>query len=104
MENDEISDDRSSTIEVSYPEDLNTDILEVYFQGPGPGGNHDKAIEWIKIFEPGKCQIKFESDEGIKSVNFFSHMLVRVLIFQLYYLIWFIDILKCSTIITFVLI
>ena len=66
MENDQISDDLSSTIEVSYPEDLDTGILVVYFQGPGSGGNDDKEIEWLKVIEPGKCHIKFESDGGIK--------------------------------------
>ena len=66
MEND---DDRSSTIEVSYPEDLSADILEIYFQGPGPGGSDDKAIEWLKVIEPGKCHIKFESDEGINNFH-----------------------------------
>ena len=65
MENDQISDDRSSTIEVSYPEDLSTDILKLYLQGPGPGGNNYKAIKWIEVIEPGKCHIKFESDGGI---------------------------------------
>ena len=59
-----MDDDRASTIEISYPEGLDTRMLEVYFQGPKSGGG-DKAVEWLKDIEPGKCHIKFESDKGI---------------------------------------
>ena len=64
-ENDGSDDDRASTVEVSYPEGLSTHLLEGYFQGPKSGGGSDKAVDWVKDIEPGKCHIKFESDRGI---------------------------------------
>ena len=57
--------DNASTIEVSYPENMRSQMLELYFQGPKSGGRDDKAVNWLKIIEPGKCHINFELQEGM---------------------------------------
>ena len=59
-------EERASTIEVLYPQGINTKMLELYFQGPKSGGGPgEKEIEWIKTVEEGKCRIKFELAEGV---------------------------------------
>ena len=65
-------EDWLSTIEVLYPDSLETKMLEVYFQGPKSGGGEDKEIEWIRNIEQGKCRIKFMSPEGSFFVDYVS--------------------------------
>ena len=62
------NEEKASTIEVLYPQDIITQMLELYFQGPKSGGGPGKkykAIERIKMIEEGKCHIKFELAEGV---------------------------------------
>ena len=46
-------------------ENVNTDILEMYFQGVRSGGGREKEVEWIKIVDDGVAHVKFVSTEGM---------------------------------------
>ncbi len=44
---------------------MDTNMVEIYFQGPKSGGGRDKVVETIRTVEPGKYHVKFESKEGL---------------------------------------
>ena len=53
------------TIEVVCDPEMETSMLELYFEGPKSGGGRSKTIEMIRTIKPGKYHVKFESIEGL---------------------------------------
>ena len=73
---------RASTIEVLYPQDITTQMLELYFQGPKSGGGPGKkVIERIKTVKEGKCRIKFESAEGVLVFVFWVTVFFSIVVY-----------------------
>ena len=51
-------------------ENVNTDVLEMYFQGVKSGGGRDKEVEWIRNVDDGVVHVKFVSTEGMYNISF----------------------------------
>ena len=50
-------------------ENVNTDVLEMYFQGAKSGGGREKDVEWIRNIDDGVVHVKFVSTEGMYNIS-----------------------------------
>ena len=50
-------------------EDVNTAVLEMYFQGVKSGGGREKEVEWIKHVDDGVVHVTFVSTEGMYNIS-----------------------------------
>ena len=57
----------SDIIEVTG-ENVNNDVLEMYFQGVKSGGGREKEGEWIRHIDDGVVHVKFASTEGMHEI------------------------------------
>ena len=53
-------------IEVTFDDDIDTDTIQLYFEGKRSGGKKEKIVESIKTIDEGVIHVKFESPDGKK--------------------------------------